>query len=92
MCELGAHQILDINALPLVPGQQVLIGRKCLDTLSEVLDKIFRLTSRGLASDCLHETEHVLGAMIDLVHQKVNLFLVNFSRGNILNHTDKIVD
>jgi hypothetical protein len=66
--ELGAHQILDVNSLPLVPDQQVLIGRKRLDALSEALDKIFRLTSRGLAGDCLHETEHVPGAMTDLTH------------------------
>src|SRR5262249_47611483 len=58
--ELGSRQILDINSLPLVPDQQVLIGRKRLDAVSEALDKIFRLTSRGLAGDCLHETKHVL--------------------------------
>jgi hypothetical protein len=68
MRELGAHQILDINALPLVPDQQVLIGRERLNALSEALDKILRLTSRGLAGDCLHDTEHVLGAMTDLTH------------------------
>jgi hypothetical protein len=52
MGELGAHQILDINSLALVPDQQVLIGCKCLDALSEALDKIFRVTSGGLAGDC----------------------------------------
>src|SRR5262249_24958470 len=76
MGELGAHQILDINSLPLVPDRQVLIGRKCLDAVSEALDKTFRVTRRGLASDCMHESEHVLGAMIDLTHQKLNLLLV----------------
>jgi hypothetical protein len=48
-CAMGAHQILDINSLPLVPDQQILIGRKCLDAVSEPLYKIFRVTSRGLA-------------------------------------------
>src|SRR5712672_1940398 len=48
VCELGAHQILNINSMPLILDQQVLIGRKCLDALSEALDKTFRLTSRGL--------------------------------------------
>ena len=87
--ELGPRQILNINSLPLVPDQQVLIGRKCLDAVSEALDKIFRLTSRGLASDCLHETEHVLGAMIDLTHQKVYLLLVSFLIGHILSNASK---
>jgi len=63
-----ASWVLDINALPLVPDQQVLIGRERLNPLSEVPNKVFRSTSRGLAGDCLHETEHVLGAMIDLAH------------------------
>ena len=89
VCELGAHQILDINSLPLVLDQQVLIGRKCLDTVSEALDKIFRPTSRGLAGDCLHETEHVPGAMTDLAHEKVNLLLVSFLIGHILSNASK---
>ncbi len=53
-----ASWVLDINALPLVPDQQVLIGRERLNPLSEVPNKVFRSTSRGLAGDCLHETEH----------------------------------
>src|SRR5262249_35243581 len=55
-------------------------------------DKVFRLTSHGLAGDCLYQTEHVLGAMIDLTHQKLDLLLMRFSHRNILNHEDKIVD
>jgi hypothetical protein len=66
--EMGAYQIPGINSLLLVLGQQILIGRKCLDAPSEALDKIFRLMSRSLAGDHLHETEHVPGAMIDLTH------------------------
>jgi hypothetical protein len=31
----------------------------------------------------LHKTEHVLGAMIDLVHQKENLVFVGFPIGHI---------
>src|SRR6266478_8328149 len=87
--ELGAHQILDVNSLPLVPDQQVLIGRKRLDALSEALDKIFRRTSRGLAGDCLHETEHVPGPMTDLTHEKVNLLLVSFLVCHILSNANK---
>jgi hypothetical protein len=71
MRELGAHRVFYINSLPLVSDQQVLIGRKRMDALSEAPDKVFRLTSGGLAGDCLHEREHVLGAVIDFTHQKV---------------------
>jgi len=60
-----------------------------LDAVSEALDKIFGLTSRGLASDCLHQTEHVLGAMIDLAHQKLYLLLVSFLIGHILSNASK---
>jgi hypothetical protein len=48
-CESGAHKILDVDSLPLTPDQQVQIGRERLDAVSEPLDKVFRLTSRGLA-------------------------------------------
>jgi hypothetical protein len=51
--ELGAHQILDIDSLPFVFDQLVLIGRKRLDALCKAPDKVFRLTSCGLADDCL---------------------------------------
>ena len=70
--ELSTDQILQVDSLPLILHQQVLIGRKCLDALSETPDKVFRLTNRGLAGDYLHEAEHVLGAMIDLTRQKAN--------------------
>jgi hypothetical protein len=60
-----------------------LIGGKRLKTFSEPPDKVFGLTSRGLSGHCLHETEHVLGAMIDLTHQKANLLLDPFSRSNV---------
>src|SRR5712671_7390589 len=73
MGELGAHQVLRLNSLPLVADQKVLIGCERLDALSKAPDKVFRLTGRGLAGDGLHETEHVLGAMADLAHQKTNL-------------------
>jgi hypothetical protein len=46
--------ILDVDSLPLTPDRQVQIGRERLDAVSEPLDKVFRLTSRGLAGDCIH--------------------------------------
>ena len=86
---VSVKTIEDVNALPLVPGQQILIGRKRLDAIGEALDKIFRLTSRGLAGDCKNETEHILGAMIDLTHQKLDVLLVSFPLGQILGDGDK---
>jgi hypothetical protein len=90
--KLGPRRVLDVNTLPLVPRQQVLVGRKCLDSLAEALDKIFRLASRGLATNCLHETKHVFGAMIDLAHQKPNVVIVSLPGGNVVKHSDEIVD
>ncbi len=87
--ELGTHKIVNINSLPLIPDQQVQIGRERLDALSEPPKKIFRLTSRRLAGDCLHEAEHVLRAMTDLAHQKLNLFLVSSSLGDVLGHANE---
>ena len=55
-------------------------------------DKVIGFTSGDLAGDCLHETEHVLGAMVGLSHQKLKLLLGTSSFGNVLNHNDEIVD
>ena len=52
--ELGARQVFDINSLPLVADQQVLIGRNMRSVKAH--DKVLRLTSCGLAGNCLHET------------------------------------
>jgi hypothetical protein len=60
--------------VPLIPDQQVLIRSERLDALSEASDEMFRLTSCGLAGYCLHEIEHVLGAMIELAHKQVSPF------------------
>src|SRR5262249_9796380 len=44
---------------------------------------------RGLAGDCQHKTQHVLGAMIHLTHKKVNLLLVSLPLGHILGDANK---
>jgi hypothetical protein len=71
--ELGANQIPHSNSLPLVLDQQIMIGCERLDAFSETPDKVFRFTRSRLTGDCLHQTEHVLGAMISLMHQKLNV-------------------
>src|SRR5260370_946899 len=88
MRELGAGQVLDLYTAPHTPYQQVLIGRKRLDSLREALDEIFGIISGGLVSDRVHNAEHVLGAMIDLTHQKVHLLLALLTFGNIRNRAD----
>jgi hypothetical protein len=75
--EMGAYQVLQIGSAMLVPTQQVLVSRECLDAISESPDEGFRITSdevfkiagRGLAGDDLHEAEQVLHSMIGLAHQ-----------------------
>src|SRR5262249_24337300 len=85
MRELGVNQVFNINSLPLVSEEQVLIGRKRLETLGEARDEVFRLRSRNLTGDCLYETKHVLGAMIDLAHEETLPFLALLTFGNILH-------
>jgi hypothetical protein len=52
MRERGADQLIDIDSLPLVPDQQVLIGCERPDALIKAPDKVFRLPRRGLAPAC----------------------------------------
>ncbi len=92
MREVSAYQVLQIGSLPLVPTQQVLVGGERLDALRESPDKALNIASRGLAGDCLHETEQVLDAMVGLTHQKMKLLLGTLARGNVLNHSHEIVD
>ena len=53
--ERGAYQILEINAAPFVPHQQVLIGRERLDTFGQARDEVLRVTRRSLVGNGLHE-------------------------------------
>src|SRR5215472_19041060 len=75
MRQLGPDQVLDLDPIPFVPDEQVLTGRKRLDALGEALDEIFGIFGGGLTSDRVHDAEHVLGAMIDLAHEEMHLFL-----------------
>src|SRR5260370_2530272 len=68
MCELGAHQLLDIDSLPPVLDQQVLIGCERADALIKAPDKVFRLSRPGLPGDGLPETERVLRPLMAFVH------------------------
>src|SRR5260370_11953612 len=85
MGELGANQVFDLDPIPFVADEQVLIGRKRLDALGEALDEIFGISGGGLVSDRVDNAEHVLGAMIDFAHEEVFLFLALLAFGDVLN-------
>src|SRR5215467_14521410 len=88
--ELGANQILDLDPIPLVADQQVLIGRKRLDALGEALNEIFGISGGGLVSDRIHDAEHIFGAMIDFTHEEVLLFLALLAFGNVLDRAGEV--
>jgi hypothetical protein len=90
--KLGASQIIDLDPTPCVPDEEVLIGCKRLDAIRETFDEIFRGSGGGLASDCVHDTEHVLGAMIDLAHEEVLPFLALLSLVDVLDGADEAHD
>ena len=70
MGKLSAHQFSQIRALPFILDEQVLAHRECLQTLGETQDKVFRVRRDGMARDGLDDAQHVLGAVIDLAHEK----------------------
>src|SRR5215831_3344737 len=51
-------------------------------------DEIFWIDGGGLASDRVHDAEHVLGAMIDFAHEEVLFFLALLAFGNVRNGAD----
>jgi hypothetical protein len=73
--ELGTHQVIHIDPLPPGLDQKILIGGKCLNAVSESLDKMLRTRGCGLTRDRLHETERVLAAVMHFAHQQANLLL-----------------
>src|SRR5215467_5099078 len=74
--------------MPFTFDEEVLISEKRLDALGEAFDEMFGISGGGLASDCVHDTKHVLGTMIDLAHEEVLSFLALLAFGNVLSSTD----
>jgi hypothetical protein len=85
---LGVDQVYDLDPIPFVPNKQVLIGRKRLDAFGELLYEIFGMARDDPVGDSIHHAEYVLGAMIDLAHEEVQLFLALFVFGNVRYRTD----
>src|SRR5262249_20571816 len=90
--ELGTNQIPQIDSPPRVADQQVLIGGERLQTLGESLDEPLRVVRGGLVRNGLHEREHVLGAMVHLAHQELNLLLGLLAVANVPKHENETVD
>jgi hypothetical protein len=70
ICEvskLGAYEVLQISSPPLVPDQQILVGRERSDAIAKDGEAV----GRSLADNCLHEAEDIHDPMIGLSHQKV---------------------
>jgi hypothetical protein len=86
--ELSVNQVLDVDTIPFVADEQVLIGRKRLDAVGEALDEIFGISGGRLVSNRVHDAEHVLGAMIDFAHKEVHLLLALLAFGNVPNGAD----
>src|SRR4029077_9313408 len=86
--ELSANQVFDVDPIPFIADEQVLIGGKRLNALGEALDKIFGVFARGLASDCVHDAKDVLGAMTDFAHEEMHLFLASFAFCDVRNSAD----
>src|SRR5258708_10293912 len=87
--ELGANKVLDVDSMPFVSDEQILIGRKRVDAIGEALDEIFKILGDCLVSNRDDDAEHVFGAMIDLTHKKLDMLLVSFLLGHILGHANK---
>src|SRR5262249_41769923 len=85
MRELSAGEVRDLDSIPFIADEQVLIGGKRLDALGEALDEIFGISGGGLVSDRVDDAEHVLGAMIDFAHEEVLLFLALLAFGDVLS-------
>jgi hypothetical protein len=73
--KLGTNQVLDLDPIPFVTNEQILIGRKGLNALGEALDETFWVSGGCLVSDRVHDAEHILGAMINLAHEEMLFFL-----------------
>src|SRR5260370_5279386 len=52
-------------------------------------DEIVWILGSGLVSDCIHDAEHILGAMIDFAHEEINLLLALLAFGNVLSGADE---
>src|SRR5258708_17325940 len=85
MRELSAGQVRDLDPIPFIADEQILIGRKRLDALGEGVNEIFGTSGGGLMSNRVNDAEHVLGAMIDLAHEEVLVLLALFAFGNVLD-------
>ena len=76
MGELGLDEVGHLDALPLVLDQQILAGGEPVDAVGQSRREGCRVAIfRGLLGNGLHHGEKVLGAMIDLGHEQLDVLL-----------------
>src|SRR5215831_207443 len=92
MGELGTHEVVHVDSPPTRPDQKVLIGGDRLNAIGESVDELFRVRASGLSGNGLDKTEEVLAAMIHLTQQEANLLLGMLALGNVLYHSNKMID
>ena len=83
MGELGVDQLLDRHAFPFVLDEQVLGRSQRLDPLLEAADEFLRVRCQRLPRHRQHDRENVLGAVVHLVHQQLDLLLVELALGDV---------
>ena len=74
---MGAHEVAEPCALPVLADHQVLRFREALDALTELLDELVDRPALpcGLQRHSLHHGELVLGAVGELAHEELGTLL-----------------
>src|SRR5215469_8132552 len=88
MRKLRAYKLAEMNAFPFIFYNEILAYGQCLNAFSQALDEIARTGRSGLPRDCLHDGKHVLSAVVDLAHEKIDLLFMPLPLCNI-RHKDK---
>ena len=88
MRELGADEIGQIHPAPFALHEQVLARRQRLDALAKALDELLRPRRDGAAGERVHEGQQVLGAVVDLAHEEMDLLLIALALAHVGHQRD----
>ena len=93
MSELGFDERARIHAPPFVPDEEVVACGKRRDALVEAsFEEFWVYLASGLPNDRLYHREQVLGPVIDLAHQEMQMLFVGFALGDVVVERDQTVD
>jgi hypothetical protein len=85
MGQLRVDKVRNADAFPCALRQQIMTGRETDNALAERVDELARvLFPRGVKRDRLHDGQQVLGTMIELAHEKLDMGLDVLSPGDVL--------